>query len=144
MIWCSGHVAPFGHTRPSSISVAGVPTPSTTTIPLRNLGKTTTLPASPGTPDVEGGTWAKVGVASPSAAMTSNKMREHFIIKPLASFITLLPSTRRGGGSAETWEPGPVRCSGPAQALDVGPYVELAHLLEQRRPRHTKQLRGLF
>src|SRR3981081_1225195 len=144
MIWCSRHVTPFGHTRPTSISGAGVATPSTTTIPLRNLGTTTPLPASPGSPDVEGGTWAKVGVASTSAAMTRNKMGEHFIIKPLATFLTFCFPLRAAGGSGEIWVPGRVRFSGRAQGLDVGPYVELPHLLEQRRPRHTKQLRGLF
>src|ERR1700730_5415239 len=142
MIWCSRHVAPFGHTRPTSISVTGVVTPSTATVPLRNLGKTITLPGSRGSPDVEGGTWAKVGVASASTAITSNKMPEHFIIKPLATFITSASPLRAAGGSGGTWEPGPVRCSGPGLALDIGPDVELSHLLEQRRPRHTKQLRG--
>src|ERR1700730_1134202 len=58
-------------------------------------------------------------------------------------FQWLAAAAARLSPEGKTGPVGRVRFSGLVWRLDVGSYVELAHFLEQRRARHTKQLRSL-
>src|SRR5712671_6859490 len=160
-----------GHPTVYSISVWGVVTPSTVTVPRMNLGKTITLPCSWESLNVGSRSCANAGGASARAGVSSNKKPAHFIVQcmvlpPISAlegpcsirkrhamsepesvngnFNGLARRPRDLVRSAGLRPAGWVRFSGLVQRLDVGPDVELPHLLEQRRARHTKQLRGLL
>ena len=80
-------LSPLGHRARTSSSVCGLVTPSTATVPLRNLGKTITLPATSGVLEFGLGVCAKAGPAAPRAAASNTAKPARFIM----TLILVLP-----------------------------------------------------